>query len=158
MQFHNRKRAVFFAVLSIAWIAVLFFFSGQSGQDSGGLSRRLTWRLLGWLVRRGVSFDTLHILVRKCAHFGVFAVEGFFLGMTGLSLMRARIAVPAAAATGAVLAVLNELHQKLSEGRACSEMDMIIDSCGALAGIVFAAVILHAFSIYKKYRYTGDLK
>lgn len=158
MQFHNRKRAVFFAFASAAWIAVLFFFSGQSGQDSGALSQWLTRRLLGWLVRRGVSFDMLHILVRKCAHFGVFAVEGFFLGMTGLSLMRARAAVPAATAAGACLAVLNELHQTLSEGRACSEMDMLIDSCGALTGVLFALVILHAFSIYKKYRYTGDLK
>lgn len=158
MQFHNRKRAAFFAVLSIAWIAVLFWFSGQSGRVSGDLSRRLTWKLLGWLVRRGVSFDALHFLVRKCAHFGVFAVEGFFLGMTGMSLLPAGFAVVPAAAACAGLAVLNELHQKFSEGRICSEADMLIDSCGALAGIVFAAVILHAFSIYKKYRYTGDLK
>ena len=40
------------------------------------------------------------------------------------------------------MACLNELHQRFSEGRVCSLRDVLIDSSGALAGILVACGIV----------------
>lgn len=142
MRVHNGRRAAVFALLAAAWAGVLFFFSGQSGTDSGALSMALTRFLFGKLIERGADVDLLHHLVRKAAHFGIFAVEGFLAGMSLLYILRTRSAVVLTALAVAALAAANELHQQMSVGRVCSSRDMIIDACGGLAGLLFAAAIL----------------
>ena len=146
MQNHSRKRAVIFGLASAAWIAVLFFFSGQSGEDSGSLSEKLTEFLFGWLIDRGADALQLEHILRKLAHAGIFAVEGFLMTMTLTALFPRRKAMTAAFLICAVLAVANELHELLAPERTCSPTDMLIDSAGALAGLLFAAAVLHVFS------------
>lgn len=154
------RRTIGFGVAAVAWVGVLFFFSGQTGTDSGALSKRVTEILFGWLIRRGWSFEGLHILTRKLAHFGIFAVEGGLLGFSLLSAMRARWAVPLTALACGAMAVLNELHQTQVDGRMYSRLDIGIDFCGAMIGLIFAA-ILYAICTAKrnkvrKYITTGD--
>ena len=142
MQTPKPKIAAVYGVLSAAWIGVLFFFSGQSGEESGRLSEKLTRWLFGALIERGADAAQLEHLLRKAAHFGVFAVAGFLICMTLLHLLRRRGAVWAALAAGCVLAVANELHQTLSEGRSCQFTDMLIDASGAALGLTAAALIV----------------
>ena len=59
MQNHDRRSAAIYGLLAAAWVGVLFFFSGQSGEASGALSGRLTEILFGWLIDRGVSAGRL---------------------------------------------------------------------------------------------------
>lgn len=149
----GRRSAIAYGVCAAAWLAVLFFFSGQTGTDSGSLSSSVTDLLFGWLIKRGVSFDTLHIITRKLAHFGIFAVEGWLLGSALLRLMKNRLhAFFASGLACALVAVLNELHQLTSDERVCSAADMLIDTCGALMGIAFAAAILFLSHRLKKCR------
>lgn len=147
MQNHDgRRTAIFYGLGAAAWLCVLFWFSGQSGSESGALSERVARLLFGWLADRGVSFDFLHTLTRKLAHFGAFAVEGWLLGS---ALLRLTSKGRAAKLTGfgcGMIAVLNELHQTMSVGRSCDVRDMLIDTCGALIGLAFAVAVLHAFS------------
>ena len=146
MRIRSKKRAAVFALLAAAWIGVLFFFSGQSGTDSGELSMTLTQLLFGRLIARGADVDMLHHLVRKAAHFSIFAVEGFLAGMALLSLFKARAAVPVTVLGVSALAVANELHQRLSIERTCSPVDMLIDACGGLTGLLAASGILWALN------------
>ena len=104
MQTPKPKIAAVYGVLSAAWIGVLFFFSGQSGEESGRLSEWLTQWLFGAFIARG--------------------------------------AVWAALTAGCALAVANELHQTLSEGRSCQFTDMLIDASGAALGLTAAALIV----------------
>lgn len=136
------KLAAVYGVLSAAWIGVLFFFSGQSGEESGALSERLTQWLFGPLIARGADAAQLEHLLRKAAHFSIFAVAGFLVCMTLLHLMRRRGAVASALALSCALAVGNELHQTLSEGRSCQVTDMLIDASGAALGLTAAALIV----------------
>lgn len=142
MRVHNGRRAALFALLAAAWAGVLFYFSGQTGTDSSALSMTLTRFLFGRLIARGADVDMLHYLVRKAAHFGIFAVEGFLAGMSLMYILRTRAAFLLTALAVVGLAVANELHQRLSVGRVCSSRDMIIDACGGLTGLLFAAAIL----------------
>ena len=72
----------------------------------------------------------------------IVVVAGFLICMTLLHLLRRRGAVWAALAAGCVLAVANELHQTLSEGRSCQFTDMLIDASGAALGLTAAALIV----------------
>ena len=146
MQNHSRKRAAVFGLASAAWIGVLFFFSGQSGEASGALSGKLTQFLFGWWIDRGADALQLEHVLRKLAHAGIFAVAGFLLAMTLTALFPRRAALVATFLTCAALAVTNELHELLAVARTCSPVDMLIDSAGALAGLLCAAAVLHVFS------------
>jgi len=150
MRKHDGKRAaIMYALSAAAWLGVLFWFSGQSGADSGALSGSITRMLFGWLLKY-VSFDVLHIFVRKMAHFTAFAVEGWLLSSALLRIMPKKRAGLITGLTCAGVAVLNELHQTLSVGRSCEVRDMLIDTAGALLGFAFAVAILHAFSKLRK--------
>ncbi len=156
MQDHNGRRAAVFALLAAAWVGVLFFFSGQSGTESASLSSSLTNILFGGWIARGADAASLEKMLRKAAHFAVFAVEGFLLGTAFLSILRRRWAIVLTALISAALAFFNELDQCFSEGRNPSFADVVLDTAGALAGLAAAAVILHAFSRLRKKKDKGD--
>jgi len=145
MQNRNNKwlRIILWA-LALGWGAVLFVFSGQTGPESGDLSRMFTeWLLrvfpgLPWTVRQ------LEPVLRKLAHFSIFALEGCLLGGAMLlTLRRSAAAVLFSAAACAVVAGLNEYHQSFVEGRNAAFADVLIDSAGALTGILLAALALY---------------
>ena len=109
----------------------------------------------GWLLDCGVDYTLLHQIVRKAAHFTIFLVEGALLCVAALSALRRRSALIATSALCAVVAVLNELFQRMADGRSCQVGDMAIDFCGGLCGMLAALAILHAFSKHKS-RQTSD--
>lgn len=131
-------------VAAIAWASTLFFFSGQDANESGRLSMWVTqhvMRIFPWLP---FELEQVHFFVRKTAHFCIFALEGFLLGLALMkTLPRKGPAGVLAAVSCAVVAVLNEYHQSFSEGRSCELRDMIIDSSGALAGVLVGALLLY---------------
>ncbi len=134
-----KKKLLFLAVL-IMWSSVLFGFSGQSGEDSGDLSRRLSEWVVGHFTFIEMDAVTLEPILRKLAHMCIFALEGFLMYCT-ISLFRMGkrgnwlIAIVICAALGAA----NELHQLYSAERSCKFTDVLIDTGGAVLGIAFAA-------------------
>ena len=140
----NKRRAlrlVIFWALAIGWVAVLFIFSGQTGAESGELSLWLTHlvqRLFPWIP---LTTDALEHLLRKLAHFSIFAVEGFLLCLAMMESFRDK---GAGSLLSGILctavAAANELHQSFIEGRSCEGGDVLIDSAGALLGIAVAAL------------------
>lgn len=141
----KRKPALslLFWLLALGWAAVLFFFSGQNGAESGDLSRRFTEFLLKLFPGLPFSAAQLEPVLRKMAHFGIFAVEGFLLGMAAMSGARRPLAGAAlSAGICAAVAALNEYHQSFSDGRVCALGDVAIDTGGALCGIAFALAVL----------------
>lgn len=133
----------FLWALAIGWIAVLFYFSGQSGVDSGNLSRRLTNFVLRCIPSLPLSADRLEFLLRKLAHFGIFAVEGFLLA---LAVMETTLDLPLGALLTGVactaMAAANEMQQLGVAGRSCEGRDVFIDAGGALLGVLAAMLLL----------------
>ena len=134
----RRITAVVFGILAIAWASVLFFFSGQSGVDSSSLSLSLARIIVGWFPALGGPAD-FEPLLRKIAHFGIFAAEGFFAGTALICALGYIKGSVLAAVICALLAVANEYHQTFSVNRSCEVRDMLIDSCGALTGVIVSA-------------------
>ena len=135
-------RMSIFWLLAIGWIAVLFFFSGQTAAESGRLSGALADFVRGIFPFNRVPPDQLEHVLRKLAHFSIFALEGFLLCLALTESFRDKTAgavLSVIACTG--LAAANELHQMFSEGRSCEGRDVLIDTGGALLGIAVALLL-----------------
>lgn len=131
-------------VFALAWAAMLFFFSGQNANESGRLSLKVTEYVMKLFPSLPFELDQVHIFVRKTAHFCIFALEGFLLGLAMMKTLPERwLGGALAILSCAVVAVLNEYHQSFSVGRSCEVRDMIIDSCGALLGVLVGALLLY---------------
>lgn len=130
-------------IAALAWAAVLFFFSGQDANESGRLSLKVTEYVMRLFPSLPFELEQVHIFVRKTAHFCIFALEGFLLGLAMMKTLPEKwLGGTLAVLSCAVVAVLNEYHQSFSEGRSCELRDMIIDSCGALTGVLAGALLL----------------
>lgn len=130
-------------IAALSWGATLFFFSGQNANESSRLSLRVTQYVLRIFPSLPLEFETLHLLIRKTAHFCIFGLEGLLLGLAMMtSLPERRLGGLLAMIACAVAAVLNEYHQSFSDGRSCELRDMLIDSAGALTGVLAGMLLL----------------
>ena len=146
----NKIKAAVFWVMIAAWTGLMFALSGQTAEASSELSGGLTNWLLTKLPEGMISFELLEHLLRKTAHFCMFAMEGFLMYMSlYLTLRRRKTALVLSASASVAIAVLNELHQLLFEGRSCEFLDVIINSAGACAGIGAAILAYHCYLLIK---------
>ena len=129
----------------------IFSFSAQDGTTSANLSYKVSYKAVSIadraldleLTDKQVSrcIQKIHFYVRKIAHFTEYfllavtmAFPLYVYGIRGIWLV----------ISGGILCVgfaaLDELHQYFVSGRSCSVRDVIIDSCGALTGILIVRI------------------
>lgn len=130
---------------------LIFTFSGQTGDTSAELSYRISCEVVeiqGKLQGEyyddytiAMMADQIHYKVRKAAHM----TEYFFLaisvafpfyvyGLRGFPLVVLTMIICVA------FAGLDEYHQSFVAGRGPSKKDVLIDSCGALAGSIVVRI------------------
>ncbi len=124
-------------------MAVIFAFSAMPGEESGEASGKLLTVVVNiteYVTHEPVPVDkavVLHGIIRKCAHFTEYAI----LGITAvIAFYSARISKLKNAilplAVSVLYAASDEFHQMFVAGRGPSPRDVLIDSFGALTGIV----------------------
>lgn len=135
-------------------MALIFGFSAQNGEESGSLSQAVA----RFLVRLfAPNFDTwavamqeevcaaVGLVVRKAAHFTEYFLLGICL-MLHLDAIGRKTAVKLpwliAWGIGTLYALTDELHQGFVGGRHPAILDVTIDSCGVIAGVVLLLLIL----------------
>jgi VanZ family protein len=96
----------------VLWAGLIFTLSSIPSLDSG--------------------LGTWDLVLRKLAHAAEFAVLGALL-------YRAVRREPAAVLLASLYALTDELHQSVVSGRQGSPVDWLIDSAGAVAGVLVAA-------------------
>lgn len=158
------KRLYFAIAVVIA--AIIFIFSSQTSTESEYLSYRITDTMYSTIYSpqapsdstppssdaaddatdtetfedESAEFHILHTLVRKGAHFFLFVCLGLSAGMWAGFLKNAKkykLTFCACALYGA----LDETKQLFIDGRAFMVTDILIDSAGALVGIILAFLI-----------------
>ena len=146
-QLQNRKQRRYPALwllYTLAVAAVIFWFSAQSGDDSGEISYGMAERIepmLGLDTNIWYYLYCLNMLLRKLAHFGIFFALG--VGLYGTLDCQDRLPpAPAAAAIGILYSISDELHQSFVPGRVAKVLDVAIDTAGVVAGIAAAALLL----------------
>ena len=149
-----------FTVLTVLLMVLIFWFSAQEAEDSQELSDGFYWLLmsgqvpiLSWIALETPLFELFPL--RKCAHAFVY----FCLGMTtgsraGFSgqyegergrVLKGRVVLPWLVCVA--YACSDELHQLFVAGRSGEIRDVMIDSSGALAGVL---LVLFLFFVSRK--------
>lgn len=151
------KRAIL--MIAILWVGLIFAFSAQTASES--------WKFSGEVIEyaaRAVTpgFNELseeeqkeivinyQYIVRKTAHFLLY------LGMGALSTavlyqfrMKNKTRLILAGSLCTVYAAADEIHQIFVKGREGRTLDIIIDSCGAIIGILLVVLIYRLWNRYK---------
>lgn len=145
---------------TLLWVALIAWFSTDvfSSAHTGSVLLKIIHLVYGEISKK--SFHLIHALVRKSAHFGVYAILG------GLSFYSWRITLPdssrwkflwAALALAIVLvtAGLDEWHQSFLPSRTSAVRDVTLDMTGA----IFLQIVIAIFEKTRKNKsLTADLR
>lgn len=168
----EHRISLIFAVLTIAVMCIIFAFSAQGGEESSAVSSGVS-RFIAELIvsgfdelselERELKIQELVPIVRKLAHFSVFAALGFFANLSLHSFARERGKSTKfaksiyAAAFCLIYAMSDEFHQLFTPGRNGNFIDVLIDFSGSIIGILaaFGGFILFVRYITKKHKNRG---
>ena len=137
-----------YPILLLALMVVIFCFSAQVADDSSITSSRVCWFLarhfFGGFEELTESaqkklVDGMTFVVRKGAHFSEYALMGF---LWYLWLHRVKFAPLLAFAATLAYSCSDEIHQLFVPGRSGEFRDVLVDSSGALCGILAAFVLI----------------
>ncbi len=131
---------------------MIFSFSAQDGDTSGGLSHEISVQCVelwdkvgghGWTaaLKAEIAEDMEHP-IRKLAHFAEYALLAFAFfqlakhwGVINRKILIGIFLVIFISAIG------DEIHQYFVPGRWCSPVDVLIDSAGGVCGLLFAGLL-----------------
>ena len=140
-------------LLTVGLMALVVWFSSQSGGSSNGLSRKIVEMVAGWF---GVSLgpdqmEFWNLVIRKAAHFTLYFWMG--VGAAGVLLttrLKKRWQFLLAVAVCAVFAASDEMHQWIADAaRHGSAWDVVLDTVGSGCG---SAVVMGIASLWRHYR------
>ena len=130
-------------LVSIVWIMLALFLSGQAGDSSALLSDGIAEPTYGIIHRffPGLSYAGYGMLVRKLAHFGLHAVLAFALfRASSYSFRRKGAALATALIIALIVALFDELIQLEAPGRYSTVMDAGINVFGVFVGTSLSAI------------------
>ena len=138
---HKGRRfylCIFLWTLTLAWCVWSLALAAQPASLSAELSMGFGARLLKLFPFLSSSAEQMDGPLRKLAHAFVFFVQGALLFSALCATFKNHEKRQSAVAFGIcfLLAALNEFRQLFAEGRSCEVRDILIDSAGALAGIL----------------------
>ena len=144
-------------LLLLCTFFVIFGFSSQDGEASGGLSRNITnkilqisnkYNALGQEEKEQIANKT-EKTIRKVAHFSIYTVVGLLLmGLLSTYKIKENWRMILSILLGMIYAVSDEIHQSFIPGRTPQITDVYIDTLGVVLGVL---LILLFIKIYDKY-------
>ena len=166
-----RKKLIFgwlSLLASLLWTSFIFSNSLDNGVKSGEKSSAVYDLVCRISDIFGLPVPITEATLRTFAHFVEFAVLAFLLGLTLFLLFELSLCAPLSAQYAILLlafplsvaiAVLDELIQRFSPGRASQFSDVLIDSFGALMGLFALLIFLTLLRLlYKKRLKTGRIR
>ena len=154
----NILRAILI-VLLITQMWVIFGFSGQNGDESGSISRKITEA-----VTKNISsvqnlekeekekvLKKIEHIIRKLAHFSLYAVIGFLLmSLMSTYKLKQKNRILVSCSIGLLYAISDEIHQAFIPGRGPQIADVGIDFSGVVVGILISTLIIKILISRKK--------
>ncbi|MBQ3427105.1 MAG: VanZ family protein [Clostridia bacterium] len=147
-----KKIKVISYTITLCIMALIFFFSSQTRDESSALSSGLImWFLncvsvfspIDSMEKLQFAAELSHV-VRKCAHFTIYAALGAssavsFRLMTGLKYRKIFFVTVIFCM---IYAASDEIHQLFVSGRGGMITDVMIDTSGSAAGFVILMMVL----------------
>jgi VanZ family protein len=129
----------------IVWVGVIFL--GSTDLMSAEHTSRFIVPFLRWL-KPDISAETLasiHFIVRKCTHVGEYAILALLLLRAATLITNSKRSIPilylSVLGVSLIVAATDEFHQTFVASRGASVQDIMIDSSGAVLGLVIASII-----------------
>ena len=147
-------RILIVTLLGLTFLAI-FQFSNQNSNESNGLSKKVARKIVDiFPYTKNLSETTKNKIVkasqpiiRKGAHFSIYMAVGILI-MTFVSTykitLRKKLII--SILVGITYAISDEIHQSFTPGRTPSPIDVGIDTCGVIFGIIIVLIII---SVYK---------
>lgn len=142
-----KKIKIISCMTTLGIMILIFYFSSQNAADSSEISRGVTKKVVDIVVSvshlseeaKQPMAETIHGFIRKTAHFTLYAALGISSFISAKLLIRKKKAMIFAIAVGFCMlyAVSDEIHQLSSLGRSGEMRDVLIDTAGAVTGILF---------------------
>ncbi|MBS5858104.1 MAG: VanZ family protein [Clostridia bacterium] len=147
-------------VLLLCTFYIIFGFSSQDGEKSGGISKRIT----DFILEKSSKYNSLEIseqeqvnkrterVIRKIAHFSIYTLVGFLV-MALLSTyenIKRKNQIYISTMLGILYAISDEIHQSFTPGRGPKITDVFIDSLGVFFGIIVILLIVEIINIKNK--------
>lgn len=128
-------------ILILLWMYIVFGFSSQNGEESSGISFKISMLLT---KNNEEIANNIEPYVRKIAHFSEYAVGGIlifllFLTFEKISPMMRNIL---SMVITIIYAITDEIHQLFIPGREGKIVDVYIDTLGIITGILFINLII----------------
>lgn len=143
------------AILSVLCMIVIFCFSSENGGDSSDTSGSFTEFAVEHFIpgfedcsparQADIMAATDHI-IRKTAHFSIYTALGFLVSCT---IGKRRLISKGSAAAVIICfiyACSDEIHQYFVPERSCRFTDVMIDTSGAITGILISVIALQLIS------------
>ena len=136
----NKKTFISFTFLFL-WLLLIFYFSSQVADDSNELSHGIMNNIIkfieGLFPNSTFDFSNLNFYIRKSAHFITYLVLGVLTinAFSNLGLLRYRL-FSYSLLFCVLYAASDEFHQSFVPGRSGQGSDVLLDSVGALVGIL----------------------
>lgn len=148
-------------ILLLGTFSIIFGFSSQDGEKSGGLSQKITEVIISKVprieeldeIKKEEITHRTEKVIRKIAHFSIYTVVGILL-MAFMSTyqLKEKNRMIISTILGILYASSDELHQYFIPGRSAQITDVMIDTLGVLVGI---CLVLLMVGIIKREKTTG---
>ena len=139
-------------VLLLCTFYIIFGFSSQDGEKSGGLSKRIT----DFILEKSAKYNSLEMsekeqvnkrterIIRKIAHFSIYTLVGFLLMALFITYknIKRKNQICISAILGILYAISDEIHQSFTPGRGPKITDVFIDSLGVFFGMTVILLIV----------------
>lgn len=150
---------VILIVLLLMTFSIIFGFSSQDGEESKGLSRKIT-ELITQNNEKIQSLDKqekekvlnrIEAIIRKIAHFSIYTVIGILLmALMCMFNIIDKVRVGVTFILGIIYAATDEFHQVFVQGRTALITDVVIDTMGVILGILLVLLIREIYRKCKK--------
>lgn len=140
-------------ILLVGTFYIIFGFSSQDGEKSGGLSRKVTQIIVENIFHLSDDInmqymEQMETIIRKLAHFSIYTIVGLLLmGLVSTYKIDEMKRIYISMIVGIVYATSDEIHQAFIPDRAAKLTDVMIDTFGVALGVT---IILLVVKLVKK--------
>lgn len=148
------QRLIWLVLIIINCFAI-FQFSNQNSQISGNTSGRVVDWIAEWIPsiqsldkeeKERVKEEIMQPIVRKLAHFSIYALLGFLImGLASTYQGTFYQKVLCSVLLACLYAMSDEFHQLFISGRSGQITDVLIDTAGALVGAVICMLFIKCY-------------
>ncbi|MBO5348710.1 MAG: VanZ family protein [Clostridia bacterium] len=144
---NTKVKRIIFAILIIINCIVIFNFSSQNSEKSNETSGMIVEKVVNIIstispkVEKETIKEQVSFWVRKLAHFSIYTLLGIFLmNEANTFKMTKKRKIIICMLFGALYAISDEFHQGFVGGRSPKIMDVCIDTCGVIFGIILVII------------------